>query len=72
MRLVLENAGLSFWPTLSLVIFFATTVGVLLWLFRPGSSAFYRSLGRLALEDPGEPRRAPAADSHIPKPSPEE
>lgn len=51
MRIVMENAGLSFWPALSLVIFFATTLAVLVWLFRPGSREFYRKLGNLALED---------------------
>ena len=51
MRIVMENAGLTFWPALSLVIFFATTLGVLVWLFRPGSREFYRKLGGLALED---------------------
>jgi cbb3-type cytochrome oxidase subunit 3 len=51
LRLVMENAGLSVWPALSLLIFFITTLGVLFWIFRPGSSEFYRKLGQLALEE---------------------
>ena len=61
MRIVMENAGLSFWPALSLVIFFATTLAVLVWLFRPGSREFYRKLGGLALED--APRAEKASDN---------
>jgi cbb3-type cytochrome oxidase subunit 3 len=51
LRLVLEGANLSLWPIISLVIFFGTSLGVLLWIYRPGSSEFYRQLGGLALED---------------------
>jgi hypothetical protein len=50
MRIVMEQAGLTFWPALSLVIFFGTTLGVLFWIYRPGSSEFYKKLGDLALE----------------------
>lgn len=51
MRIVMENAGLTFWPAMSLLIFFATTLAVLVWIFRPGSRDFYRNMGGLALED---------------------
>lgn len=61
MRIVMENAGLSFWPALSLVIFFATTLGVLVWIYRPGSREFYRKLGGLALED--QPRAEGASEN---------
>lgn len=61
MRIVMENAGLSFWPALSLVIFFVTTLGVLVWIYRPGSREFYSKLGGLALED--QPRAGDASDN---------
>jgi len=51
LRLVMEQAGLAFWPTLSLLIFFGVLLGVLLWIFRPGSSDFYRRLGGMVLQD---------------------
>jgi cbb3-type cytochrome oxidase subunit 3 len=51
LRLVLENAGLAFWPAVSLLIFFGSTLCVLAWIYRPGSADFYRRLGGLALED---------------------
>lgn len=76
MRIVMENAGLSFWPALSLVIFFVTTLGILIWIFRPGSSEFYRKLGRKPLEDgPDKVLSAPSSPDDspsTPKPSPEE
>lgn len=50
LRLVLEGAGLSLWPVISLLIFFGTSLGVLIWIYRPGSAEFYRRLGVLALE----------------------
>lgn len=51
MRQVMESAGLENWPSLSLAIFFALFLLVLLWIFRSGSGDFYRRLGDLALED---------------------
>lgn len=60
LRLVLENAGLAFWPAISLLIFFGTTVGMLAWIYRPGSADFYRRLGKLALEDQAGGVPAPA------------
>jgi cbb3-type cytochrome oxidase subunit 3 len=51
MRLVMEGAGLTFWPALSLVVFVITCLGILAWIYRPGSRQFYRRLGGLPLED---------------------
>jgi hypothetical protein len=51
LRLVLEGANLSIWPLISLLIFFGTTMLMLLWIYRPGSADFYRQLGGLVLED---------------------
>lgn len=62
MRLVMEAAGLAFWPSLSLAVFFAACLGMLAWIYRPGSRALYRHLGGLALD--------PASDS-APKTKPE-
>lgn len=61
LRLVMENAGLALWPALSLLIFFGSTLGVLLWIYRPGSSDFYRHLGTLALQESGETQKTDAA-----------
>ncbi len=50
MRLVMEAAGLAFWPSLSLAVFFAACLGMLAWIYRPGSKAFYRKMSGMALE----------------------
>ncbi len=50
-RLVMESAGLTFWPVFSFVIFLASSATMLLWLFRPGSAPFYGRLSRLALDE---------------------
>ncbi len=50
-RTVMENAGLAFWPSLSLIIFGFSCFGMVLWLFRSGSADFYRSLSTMALEE---------------------
>ncbi len=46
----MEAAGLAFWPSLSLAVFFAACLGMLAWIYRPGSRAFYRKMSGLALE----------------------
>jgi len=51
MRLVMEGAGLTFWPSLSLVIFLVSCAVLLVWLFRPGARAFYHAMGDIALQD---------------------
>ncbi len=51
MRTVMENAGLAFWPTLSLVIFGTSCIAMVLWVFRSGSGELYRSLSSMALEE---------------------
>jgi cbb3-type cytochrome oxidase subunit 3 len=53
MRLVMEASGLAFWPSLSLAVFFAACLGMLAWIYRPGSRALYRELGGLALDTEG-------------------
>lgn len=63
LRLVMEQAGLAFWPTLSLLIFFGVLLGVLLWIFRPGSSDFYRRLGGMVLQDNHQDKNPGAAAS---------
>lgn len=68
LRLVMENAGLALWPALSLLIFFGSTLCVLLWIFRPGSSDFYRNLGELALQEnrgDAQPDAAAGADTRV-------
>ena len=48
-RLVMENAGLTFWPVFSFVLFLVSSAAMLAWLYRPGSARFYDDLARLAL-----------------------
>jgi hypothetical protein len=48
-RLVMESAGLTLWPVLSFIVFFASSLIMVAWLYRPGSAPFYGSLSRMAL-----------------------
>ncbi len=48
-RLVMERAGLTFWPMFSLVLFMVSSGCMIAWLYRPGSKAFYGHLAGLAL-----------------------
>lgn len=50
-RLVMERAGLTLWPMLSLLIFMTSSLAMVIWLYRPGSKAFYRDLAQLALDE---------------------
>ncbi len=50
-RQVMENAGLTFFPMLSLVIFFTLSIGVILWTWRKGSKKFYSDFSEFALTD---------------------
>lgn len=50
MRLVMENAGLTFWPVLSLTMFSLALVGLLAWLYRSGAKDFYQDMARMALD----------------------
>lgn len=54
MRAVMEGAGLTFWPVLSLTVFGLSLLGLLAWLYRSGSRSFYRDMARLALEGGAE------------------
>jgi hypothetical protein len=53
MRLVMENAGLTFWPVLSFVIFLASCSLMVIWLYRPGAGNFYGRLARMAMGEGG-------------------
>jgi hypothetical protein len=53
MRLVMENAGLTFWPVLSFVIFLASCSLMVVWLYRPGAGSFYGRLARMAMNEGG-------------------
>ena len=50
-RIVMENAGLAFWPALSLVIFGGACLGMVLWIYRSGSKDLYKNLASLALDE---------------------
>jgi cbb3-type cytochrome oxidase subunit 3 len=56
-RLVMERAGLTFWPVFSFVLFLVSSIAILVWLYRPGSAAFYMNLAKLALDDDRPPAR---------------
>lgn len=64
MRLVMESSGLTLWPVLSLVVFSLFTAGLLAWLYRRGSGAFYRDMARLALEGSENSERITAGGEH--------
>jgi cbb3-type cytochrome oxidase subunit 3 len=49
MRQVMEGAGLTLWPILSLLIFTLSSAAMIAWMFRPGSKNFYGRLSRMAL-----------------------
>jgi cbb3-type cytochrome oxidase subunit 3 len=51
MRSVMENAGLTFWPILSLAVFGIYAMGVVAWLFRKGSKDFYTTMSSMAMEE---------------------
>jgi cbb3-type cytochrome oxidase subunit 3 len=74
MRIVMEQAGLTFWPALSLVIFLIVSLATLLWLYRPGSRDFYRKMSDIALQDGSPAFTGPktGAPASTPKPSAEE
>ncbi len=69
MRIVMEQAGLTFWPAFSLVIFLVVSFATLVWIYRPGSRDFYRKMSDLALEDGQDGSRT---SPKTPKPSAEE
>ncbi len=58
-NLVLENAGLTLWPILSLFIFGTACIAMVLWVCRSGSSHLYRQLGQMALDDAGAAPKRP-------------
>lgn len=50
-RLVMEHAGLTLWPILSFALFLISSGAILIWLYRPGSTAFYGKLANLVVDD---------------------
>jgi cbb3-type cytochrome oxidase subunit 3 len=61
MRIVMEGARLTLWPSFSLAIFMISTLVMLVWIFRPGSRTFYQTMSSIALDD-AEPKNAPKTD----------
>ncbi|MBT4088650.1 MAG: cbb3-type cytochrome c oxidase subunit 3 [Deltaproteobacteria bacterium] len=47
---ILDSMNFTPWALFSLILFFSVFIGVLIWVFRKGSSEFYRSLARIPLE----------------------
>jgi cbb3-type cytochrome oxidase subunit 3 len=58
MRAVMESAGLTFWPMLSLTMFSLGLIGLLAWLYRSGATGFYRDMARMALDEGAQPAAA--------------
>lgn len=52
MRAVMEAAGLTFWPLLSLGFFTLAVLGLLAWLYRSGSADFYGRMAEMAVQRP--------------------
>jgi hypothetical protein len=61
-RMVMEGAGLTFWPVLSFIIFLASCACMLLWLYRPGSAPIYGRMAGMALDDESGKRAGQAED----------
>jgi len=43
-RTSLLNGDFGIWQSLALVLFFSVMVGVMLWIFRPGTKEYYRQI----------------------------
>jgi cbb3-type cytochrome oxidase subunit 3 len=56
MRQVMENAGLTLWPVLSLLVFTISSAVILAWMYRPGARKFYGDLAHMALDGQQEKR----------------
>ena len=50
------DQGLIVGPAFALLIFLAVFIGILVWIFRPGSKTFYDETARMPLDDdrPGQ------------------
>lgn len=67
MRAVMEGAGLTFWPVLSLVVFTLFILGLVAWLYRQGSGEFYHDMARLALGRAGAEAASREGREHGPQ-----
>lgn len=67
MRLVMESAGLTLWPVMSLLVFSLFSIGLVAWLYRSGSGGFYRDMARLALEGSGAVAQGASAGTENPE-----
>ncbi len=47
---ILDSMNFTPWAMFSLLLFFSVFIGVLVWVFRKGSSEFYQSLAGIPLE----------------------
>lgn len=50
----LSDGDYATWPLVALVVFIVVFVGMLVWIFRPGSKEFYKREARLPLEESAE------------------
>jgi hypothetical protein len=55
-RQVMEGAGLTLWPILSLLLFTLSSAVMIAWMFRKGSDGFYGRLSQMALDDAQDAR----------------
>lgn len=60
-RAWLSDQGFTLGPAIALLLFFGVFIGVLVWIYRPGSKRIYEHESRLPFDDEeapqGEPRR---------------
>jgi cbb3-type cytochrome oxidase subunit 3 len=47
---VLNSGDLAMWPQISLVLFLACFIGILLWVYRRGTHAHYSHMANLTLD----------------------
>lgn len=45
-KTTLLSGDFGLWPTISLVIFTLVMLGVMVWIWRPGSKEYYRHISR--------------------------
>ncbi len=50
-RKAMESADLTFWPNLSLAIFFIFFMSIVIWTYRKGGKKYYEDISKKILDD---------------------
>ena len=61
----LTDQGFLFGPAFALVMFFVVFIGVLVWIYRPGSRQVYEHEAQLPFDRNGSPREPGHAPTKI-------